>query len=131
MSNSQAACHASGAQLLAATKWLDAAGLHGPGKQSLQCCVAPQRTFSDEDDALQNGEDRKRLSGPGLLLLERDVTVDNIKDYYLTADGNKLQLVAGDQLGPSSPILGRVLFCCRPPMFSSGPMAESAEVIQL
>ena len=80
---------------------------------------------------LQNGEDRKRLSGPGLLLVERDVTVDDPKDYYLTADGNKLQLVPGDQLDPSSPILGRILFCCRPPMFSSGALADSAEVMQL
>jgi hypothetical protein len=84
--------------------------------------------------ALQTQEERKRLAGPGLLLVDGKFEEISVEHYYLTdgaTDGPGLQITAGSELNGSR-VLGQVLFCSRPASsILSSPATETAELLQL
>lgn len=63
---------------------------------------------------VQKIEDKKRLEGPGLLLLDKNVTELKEAEYCVVDSGNGLQLATGQQPDATA-VLARVLFCARPP----------------
>ena len=62
---------------------------------------------------LQKEEDKKRLQGPGLLLLDRLVGAIRDADYYVASGSKDLQLVSGSQAEQAN-VVARVLLCTRP-----------------
>lgn len=63
---------------------------------------------------LQKKEDKQRLQGLGLLLLDKNISELQEIDYGIVDTGNGLQLATGLQSGATG-VLARVLFCARPP----------------
>ena len=71
---------------------------------------------------LQKAEDKKRLQGPGLLLIDRVTREVSESEYYLVDNSGSLELQTGSQVAGQAAPLARVLFCSRP------PIAEMAEI---
>ncbi|KAL3138408.1 hypothetical protein ABBQ32_006204 [Trebouxia sp. C0010 RCD-2024] len=71
---------------------------------------------------LQKAEDKKRLQGQGLLLIDRVITNVSESEYYLVDNSGCLELKTGSQVAGQAAPLARVLFCSRP------PIAEMAEI---
>ena len=72
---------------------------------------------------LQKKEDKKRLQGEGLLLLDRAIPEVKESEYYVVDEGGSLQLKTGSEVAETGSPLARVLFCSRPPR---AEMAETA-----
>jgi len=81
---------------------------------------------------IKEDKDLARLKGPALLICDRSAEVDD-KKYHLTAEGSgALQLTSAKQLAEGEhTVIGRVLFCCRPPSMLLGPSADTSQLLQL
>lgn len=71
---------------------------------------------------VQKAEDKKRLQGQGLLLIDRVIANVSESEYYLVDNSGSLELKTGSQVAGQAAPLARVLFCSRP------PIAEMAEI---
>ena len=65
---------------------------------------------------MQKAEDKKRLQGAGLLLVDRVTSQVSDAEYYLVDESGSLELRTGSQIAGQAPPLARVLFCSRPPL---------------
>lgn len=65
---------------------------------------------------VQKAEDKKRLQGPGLLLVDRVISEISESEYYLVDKSGSLELKTGSQVAGQAAPLARVLFCSRPPI---------------
>lgn len=70
----------------------------------------------------QKAEDKKRLQGQGLLLIDRAIADVSESEYYLVDNAGSLELKTGSQVAGQAAPLARVLFCSRP------PIAEMSEI---
>ncbi|KAL0038772.1 hypothetical protein WJX79_007235 [Trebouxia sp. C0005] len=68
-------------------------------------------------------EDKQRLQGEGLLLLDRAIPEVQESEYYVVDEGGSLRLKTGSEVAETGSPLARVLFCSRPPR---AEMAETA-----
>ena len=80
---------------------------------------------------MQTKDDRARLRGPGLVVLDRATRDVVDTEAYVVVDGGKCQLVEGSNVSAGQEIVGQVLFCCRPPQLMIGASAETSELIQV
>ena len=82
---------------------------------------------------MQTKEERQRLAGPGLLIVDSKLDAPTSEEQLYLTDGGEagVQITAGGQLNGAA-ALAQVLFCCRPP---SGPInsaaTETAELLQV
>ncbi|GAB4818970.1 hypothetical protein N2152v2_006016 [Parachlorella kessleri] len=78
-------------------------------------------------------DELKRLSGSGLLLVDLALGSNKIShdDFYLVADGSRLRLQEGINVGSYAEVIGRVLFLCRPPSRDGGLAGSTAELLSL
>lgn len=79
---------------------------------------------------MQTQEDKARLAGPGLLLVDRQPESTREPGFYIAAVQEGLQLIDERQADGSN-ILGRVLLCCRPPRAEYDPASETAQLLQV
>lgn len=63
---------------------------------------------------LQKKEDKQRLQGQGLLLLDKNINDLQESEYCILDNGKGLQLTTGLS-SEAAGVLARVLFCARPP----------------
>ena len=64
---------------------------------------------------VQTVNDRQKLDGPGLLVLDRTVGEPDAECHYLLEIDGSLKVVPGTALQSNSNCCGRVLYVCRPP----------------
>lgn len=81
---------------------------------TLSLLVSQLRQCLTHSDVLQKKEDKQRLQGLGLLLLDKNISELQEIDYGIVDTGKGLQLATGLQPSDES-VLARVLFCARPP----------------
>ena len=72
---------------------------------------------------MQKAEDKKRLQGPGLLLIDRKDRAISESEYYLVDQSGSLQLKTGSEIAGQAAPLARVLFCGRPPIAEMSELA--------
>lgn len=64
---------------------------------------------------MQAKEDKKRLQGEGLLLLDRSIPEVKDSEYYVVEEAGSLYLRTGSEVARTGRPVARVLFCSRPP----------------
>ena len=84
--------------------------------------------------SMQTEEERMRLAGPSMLLVDTDPveSVEPDKSYLVAITGSNLAIVAGHDLSPDTQICARILLCCRPATRSNMPLgADDSAIMQL
>ena len=72
------------------------------------------------------------MGGPGLIVFDRHATeVEELEHYVVTDASGQCQLVDGGAASGADKVLGKVLFCCRPPTILLDSSKETSELIQL
>ena len=80
---------------------------------------------------MQTKDERARLRGPGLIVLDRAERVVVDTEAYVVVDSGRCHLVEGKNVSAGQEVVGQALFCCRPPQLMLGPSAETSELIQV
>lgn len=76
---------------------------------------------------MQNDEDKRRQSGPGLVVIDREIEEESPSPskFYVQEDGQACRLIDGGSLQNFDRVLGRVLFLCRPPVRNAAARLNS------
>lgn len=82
---------------------------------------------------MQNDEEKRRQSGPGLIVIDRYIEEESpsADDFYVSEDGQKCKLVTGTSISNFDSVCGKVLFLCRPPARSAAARLNSYAIMSV